>query len=102
MITYHAVSRTRARVKSGFSVRPAERIAKAANGADRIPRQTGRLQLAADVVDVDVDHVRGGLEARSPDLLAQLVAREHLPGVAHQVLEQGELGAGQLDRLAVD
>src|SRR3712207_8690236 len=46
------------------------------------------LELAPQVVDVDVDHVRGRLERLAPDLLAQLVAREHLPAVSHQRSEE--------------
>src|SRR3712207_4942301 len=60
------------------------------------------LELAPQVVDVDVDDVRGGLERLAPDLLAQLVAREHLPAVSHEVLEQRELGARQGDLAALD
>src|SRR6476646_2273302 len=100
--TYQMVSRTRARVNSGFSVRAAERIPEPANGADGILLQAGGLQLAAHVVHVDVDDVRRRLEPGAPDLLAQLVARQHLSGVAHQVLEQRKLRAGQLDRRLAD
>src|SRR5436190_5365946 len=98
---YQTVSLIRAGVKSRSSIPSAECIPEPSYGADRIGLDAGSLQLAANVVHVDVDHIRSRREALAPDLLAQLVAGEHLTGVPHQVLEQRELRAGQLDRLAV-
>src|SRR5690242_4392398 len=100
--TYHAVSRTRARRNAVCLFRTAERIAEAAHRADRVVAEPGRLQLAADVVDVDVDDVGGRLEAVAPHLLPQLVAGQHGALVSHEVLEQRELGARQLDRPLAD
>src|SRR4029077_4857104 len=79
------------------SVGAAEAVSEPAHGANGIVVGAGSFQLAAGIVHVDVDDVRGRLEPVAPDLLAQLVAGEHDAGVAHQVLEQGELGAGELD-----
>ena len=54
-------------------------------------------ELLAQLRDVDLD--RAGLAGRDepPHGLEQLVAGDHLPGVAEQVLEQIELALGQLD-----
>src|SRR5438876_9637183 len=98
---YQTVSLIRAGVKSRSSIPAAECIPEPSHGADRIGLDARSLQLAAHVMDVDVDHVGGGRKALAPHLFAQLIARQHLPGVSHQVLEQREFGARQLDDLIV-
>src|SRR6185437_2573360 len=101
-LTYQAVSLMRAGVKRRSSIPAAECISEPPHRADRIGLEPGRLQLPAHVVHVDVDDVRRRLESLAPHLFAQLVARQHLARVLHQVLEQRKLRAGQLDRAAVD
>ena len=54
------------------------------------------LELAAQVADEDVDDVRLHVGRVAPDLGEQLVAREHLPGMARERLQQLELAPGQL------
>ena len=61
-------------------------------------RLAAGLQLAAQVGHEHVDGVGLGVGVVVPDLLEQLVARDHQPLVAHQVLQQLELARGQLDR----
>src|SRR6476469_7859768 len=101
-LTYQAVSLMRAGVKRRSSIPAAECISEPPHRADRIGLEPGRLQLPAHVVHVDVDDVGRRLESLAPHLFAQLVARQHLARVLHQVLEKSEFGTGQLDRAAVD
>jgi len=58
------------------------------------------VHLGAQVAHGDVDDVAAGVELVPPDVLGQDLARQHLAGVAHEVLEQRELTVGQLDVLA--
>ena len=57
----------------------------------------GAVELAAQVADVDVDDVAAGVEVDAPHRVEELLAREHLARVAHEVLEQRELAARQVD-----
>ena len=59
-------------------------------------------ELLAQLGDVDLDRARlaGGDEA--PHRLEQLVARDHLAGAAHEIVEQIELALGEHDLAAVD
>ena len=54
-------------------------------------------ELAAQVADVDVDHVGARVEVVAPDVVEQLLAAEHLAGVQHEDLGQRELARGQVD-----
>src|SRR5206468_7795194 len=56
-----------------------------------------RLELAAQVADVDVERVRVGPEVVAPDLLEDHVAREHTLRVREEQLEQLVLGARERD-----
>ena len=58
-------------------------------------------ELPAQVADVDVDHVGAGVVVVAPDVREQLLAAQHLAGVAHQDLEHGELARGQVDGASV-
>ena len=78
----------------------AQRVADAADRVDE-PRLAAGLGLAAQVADVHVERVRAEAEVVAPDALVDHRAREHLARVAQEQLEQRELGARQLDRLAV-
>src|SRR6185437_8480598 len=55
------------------------------------------LGLAPQVAHIDAQRVGGGPEVVAPYVLEDRGAREHLAGVAHEELEQQELGAGELD-----
>ena len=70
--------------------------ADAAHGVQD-PRLAVGLELAAQVADEDVGHVRAGIEGVAPDLLVQAAAVEDLAGVAQEELEQLELAAGQAE-----
>ena len=71
----------------------------AAHGVQH-PRLAVRLELAADVADEHVDDVRLDVGGVAPDLGEQLLAREHLPGMTGEDLEQLELAARGLERAA--
>jgi hypothetical protein len=57
--------------------------------------------LVAQVADVDVDDVGAGVEVVVPDGGEDLLAAEDVTRVAHEVLQQGELAAGELHGLVV-
>ena len=56
-----------------------------------------RVDLAAQVADVDLDDVVGAGVVGVPDVLEDLALALHLPGLAHQVVQQGVLARGELD-----
>ena len=56
-----------------------------------------QLQFAAQVGQVNVDHMRVADPVRAPHLLEQLRAGAHLGRAAAQLLEQGELDSGDGD-----
>src|SRR5438477_6116375 len=49
------------------------------------------LELLPQIPDIDVDHVTTRAEIETPHRVQQLLAAEHLTGVAHEVLKQVEL-----------
>ena len=55
------------------------------------------IDLAPQIVDVDVHHIGHGIEVELPDLLDNRGARHRLPFMPHQELEKLELAVGQLD-----
>src|SRR5205807_6718872 len=57
------------------------------------------LELLANIADVDVHHVATRAEIKAPDGVEQLLPAEHLPGIAHEVLEQVEFLGGCRDQL---
>src|SRR5207244_11726597 len=63
------------------------------------PRAAAHLGLPPQVADVHVEGVRCEAEVVTPDSLEDDRAREHLPWVRHEELEQGKLRAGELDGL---
>ena len=74
--------------------------AASAHGLDQ-RHGAGRIDLAAQVLDVDVDQVVDGDQVRMPYLLGQLQPGDDGAGMAHQQVEQGvflgregEAGAG--------
>src|SRR2546421_10432124 len=70
------------------------------DGQDVIRTRGLRLDLAAQVSDVDVDHPGFDWILITPDRVQDLLPAEHLAGVAGEEGEQVELGVGQLDLLA--
>src|SRR4051812_11659894 len=73
----------------------AQRVPDAANGVQQ-PRLAALFELPPQVADVDPERVRGRAEVVAPHALVDLRARQHLTGVAHEELEEVELGACQL------
>src|SRR5215217_6799000 len=74
----------------------AEDVACAADRMKEPGLSTG-FQLPPEVRHEHLDRVRDGERVVAPHLVEQLLARDHQPLVAHQVLEQLELALGQLD-----
>src|SRR3954470_5670273 len=56
------------------------------------------FQLSTEVGDEHLDGVRDRERVVAPDLVEQLLSRDHEALVAHQVLEQLELALRELDR----
>ena len=77
----------------------AQGVADAANRLDQ-PRLVALLGLAPEVADVDVERVRAEAEVVAPDALEDHRPGQHLPRVEQEELQQSELGARQLDRIA--
>src|SRR3954464_6218188 len=75
----------------------AEYVARAADRMEEARLSTG-FELPSQVGDEDLDRVRDRERVIAPDLVEQLLPRDHEPFVAHQVLEQLELALRQLDR----
>ena len=80
-------------------------------GAQGVPDATDRSEpvrplqlpeLAAEVVDVQVHHVRVDVGLRAPDGIEDLVPGDHLAGVADQVPEERVLARRQVDRPVAD
>jgi hypothetical protein len=67
-------------------------ITLAAHGFDQ---RAAWPQLAAQIVDVDIDHVGVPRVARAPDPLQQRCAGDAAAAIEHQVFEQTELAAAQ-------
>src|SRR4051794_33062163 len=74
----------------------AEDVARAADRMEEAGLATG-FQLPSQVGDEDLDRVRDRERVVPPDLVEQLLARDHQPLVAHEVLEQLELPLRQVD-----
>src|SRR3954462_12062050 len=77
-----------------------EAITDRAQRLDR-SRSTVYRELAAQVADVDLDHVSTRVEVVAPDGAQDLLLGEHLPRVPHEVCEQLELPGRQGDRQLV-
>src|SRR5262249_15627286 len=91
---HHATSRKLALLKKLRSVTQA--VSGAAHRVDELAIEVA-VHLRAQAADVGLDHARARVEVKLPDILEQHGAGHHLPGVAHQVLEQLELLLLQLD-----
>src|SRR5580700_3648624 len=73
-------------------------VADAADGVDE--RDAARVDLLAQVADVELDHVSLPAEVVVPHPVEDLRLRQHSPGIAHHEPQQLELGGGELDELA--
>src|SRR5436305_7273757 len=74
----------------------AEYVPRAADRMEEARFPTG-FELPSQVRDEDLDRVRDRERVIAPDLVEQLLARDHEPRVAHEVLEELELALGELD-----
>ena len=75
-----------------------EAVARPTDGLDR-GRTAAGIYLVPEVADVDVDHVGAGVEGVVPDCGEDLLPAQHLTGMAHEVLEEHELAAGEVHGL---
>src|SRR5215212_1514788 len=72
-----------------------------ADVAHRLDRPLAVLpELAAQVADVHLQHLRARVELEAPDRIEDLLPREHLVRMAHEIGEQLELPGGQPHLLA--
>src|SRR5947208_16701998 len=73
-----------------------------AHAADRlqVPPAEGQVDLAPQVAHVDVDHVGSAVVGEVPDVVHDVAAAQHLAGLAHEQLQEGELLGRQGDGLA--
>src|SRR5437764_10759353 len=74
----------------------AEDVARAADRMEE-PRLATGFEFPSQVRDEDLDRVGDRERVVAPHLVEQLLARDHEPLVAHQVLEQLELALRELD-----
>src|SRR5580704_6649423 len=76
-----------------------ERIAGAADGADRVDG-VAAVERLAQAADMDVDGALVDIDVAAPDAIEQLLAGEHPAGAFHQEFEQAEFGRPEIDRAA--
>src|SRR5207247_8985336 len=94
--TATATAAAATRVRRAWKLRPLpKRVANTPDGMDQ-PRLAVRLELAAKVRHIDLQGIGAGAEVIAPHLLEDARAGEHHSRVAHEQLQQAELGPGQL------
>src|SRR5262249_46877544 len=86
----------RAATGGGLSI---ETVALAAQRGDEGRAAGDARQAIAQVPHIHVDHVRSRVLGIAPDVGEDGLAREHPAWMAHEVLEQSKLAAGQIDEL---
>src|SRR4051794_11554104 len=74
----------------------AEYVARAADRVEETRLATG-FKLPSEIGDENLDRVRDREGVIAPDLVEQLLPRDHQAFVAHQVLEQLELALREVD-----
>src|SRR4051812_36074599 len=77
----------------------AEAVADVAHRLDRAASVVA--ELAAQVSDVDVEHLGARVELEAPHRVEELLARQHLVGMPQQMGEQLELARREVDVAAV-
>src|SRR4029077_4215442 len=77
-------------------------VAEAAHGLDRHAVGGLRVELPAEVADVELHLVAADAVRVAPDELEQLIAAEHLTGVADEGREQAELERRELHLALAD
>src|SRR5260370_10324257 len=79
----------------------ARRLPHVPDAAYRVDeRVAARVDLLAQVADVQLDHVRLAAEVVVPDPVQDLRLGQHPARVAHHEAQQLELGGGQVDQVA--
>ena len=81
------------------SHRRAQAVADVAHRLDRAASVVA--ELAAQVADVDVEHLGARVELEAPHRVEELLARQHLVGMPQQMGEQLELARREVDVAAV-
>src|SRR5438094_1276264 len=87
-----SVRRSRMGMVTATSRRPVvpEPVSEPADGLQGRPPE-GPVHLFAEISNVDLHHVRVPVVGEIPDVLDEIGAAERLPGVSHEVFEEGEL-----------
>src|SRR4051794_12079341 len=85
-LTAEIASTSRSRIPRGthLCIGADQPVAGGANGLDR-GLAVGFGELAPEIADVDVEHVRARVVVIAPDRVQDLSARKHLVRVAHQI-----------------
>src|SRR5512143_4097719 len=78
-----------------------EAVAHPARGENKLRLLGIALNLAAQVVDIELEAFQRGAVLGSPHLADQLAAREHAAGILRQLCEQSEVGGRQVYSLPV-
>src|SRR5688572_8858396 len=73
----------------------AQRVAEAAHGPDQL--LVARIELSAQVADVRLDHVVVAVEVVLPDVVEDLLLRQHTLGVQKEVAQKSDLGGREPD-----
>ena len=73
----------------------AQRVADAAHRLDQ--RLVAGVDLLAQVADVGLEHAGVAVEVVLPDVVEDLLARQHAARIEHEVVEQAVLGGRQFD-----
>src|SRR5512144_985102 len=89
--------------ESRLATRYAQPIADVAHRLDHFALvvTVADRELAAQVADVDLEHLGARIEVEAPYRVEDLLAGEHLIGMADQVCEQLELARSQRDLMGV-
>src|SRR5215210_6659675 len=97
-VTRAIASASWARRPPGSSRLAIGRVQAVADVANRLdwPLAIVLAELAAQVADVDLQHLRARVEVEPPDRVEDLLPREHLVRVARQIREQLELARREL------
>src|SRR4051794_38379063 len=92
-VTSAIASASWARSPPGRSRLAMGRVQAVADVADRLDRTLAVViaELAAQVTDVDLEHLRARVEVEPPHRVEDLLTREHLIWVTHQICEELEL-----------
>src|SRR3954466_6154914 len=79
---------------------PDELVARPVHGKNVLGFVRRPRDLLPELGHEIVDRARGRRSVVTPDLVEDLLTRDHLTGVRHQVPEQVELARGEVDALA--